>query len=200
MKTHHFTIGLVLALLLLGVGNSDADKTKTVRCTFSATFADGVETHIDTNNDTISGDLVQGIMNCNIGRFFFHEVAEFQAALPALVTCPAGTLREFHLQQNHGVFTEQKTGDQLFYEFATNAVTLCLNPDLTFSVSAQGTYTGGTGQFTDASGAFTTTTPGTGKYVVFGSKAGVPGGFGQITGTYTGTISLPNGRKTATKS
>jgi hypothetical protein len=191
MKKRSFIIGGALMLLLAGTAGGDGVKTKQVRCTVSGTFAEGIETHIDTNGDNISASLLQGIANCNIGRLFFREEYEYQAGLPAPVTCPAGT-EEFHLQQDHGVNTEEKTSDQLFYEFATNAATSCVNPaDLTFSFTPHGTYAGGTGQFTGATGSFDA--QGTGKILVVGSKDGVFGDFGQFSGTLTGTLILPHG-------
>jgi len=60
MKTCQFTIGIALVLLLAGVSNSDQTKTKQMSCTFGGSFTDGVETHIDTNGDTISANLHQG--------------------------------------------------------------------------------------------------------------------------------------------
>jgi hypothetical protein len=62
----------------------------------------------------------------------------------------------------------------------------CLNPDLTFSFTEHGTWAGGTGQFTEASGSFDA--QGTGKFLVTGRKAGVFGGFGQFINTLTGTL------------
>jgi hypothetical protein len=191
MEKRSFIMGSALVLLLAGtVGGDDEGKTKDISCTFSGTFADGVETHIDTNDDNISAGLDQGLENCNIGRFFFQEVAEYQAPVPPTAKCPAGTTEEFHLQQDHIVVTEEKTGDQIFAEVATNDATLCFKEsDLTFSITAHGTNTGGTGQFAGASGTFDAQS--TGKYLVFGFKNGVFGGFGQFSGTSTGTLILP---------
>jgi hypothetical protein len=189
MNIRHLTLGIGMVLLLAGAGNSAEVKTKDVRCTVAATFVSGVETHLDTNGDGRSASAHQGITNCNIGRFFFHEVAEFQAPLPAPVTCPADAL-EFPIQQLHAVRTEEKSGDQLFFEVATNDGTFCLKPaDFTFSATWQGTITGGTGQFTGASGSFEFQA--TGKYLVTGAKEGVFGGFGQFSGTTTETLVTP---------
>jgi hypothetical protein len=187
-----FIIGIAL-VLLAGTGASAEPKPKTqhVSCAFSATFDEGTETHIDTNNNGISASLLQGIANCNIGRLFFREAYEFNAALPAPVTCPAGTA-EFHLQQDHGVDTEEKTSDQLFYEFGPNGAISCVNfATLTFTFTSHGTYTGGTGQFAEATGSFDT--HGTGSFRVVGSKDGVDGDFGQLSGTLTGALTLPKG-------
>ena len=194
MKAHRLIIGLGIVLLWAGTGHSAETKTKHVSCTVSATFTSGVETHIDTNDDGRSAGLPhQGVLNCNIGRFFFQELAEFQApVVPPTPNCPAGTAREVPLQQLHGVAIEEKTGDQLFFEAATDAGTFCPNPDLTFSFTFHGTFAGGTGQFTGASGSFDEQD--TGKYLVFGFKEGIFGGFGQFTGTSTGTLSLPKGK------
>lgn len=190
MQKRSFIISLTLVLLWAGAGNSAEVKTKHVHCTGSGTFADGVETRIDTNGDGLSAGLSQGLDNCNTGRIFWQEVDEYQAPLPAPVTCPVGT-DEFRIQQGHGISTEEKTGDQLFYEYAPNTVTLCLHPDLRFSVTFNGTYTGGTGQFANASGSYSGQAAG--KYLVFGEKEGVFGGFGQFNGTYSGTLILPKG-------
>jgi hypothetical protein len=187
-----FIIGVALVLLAgTGVSAESKPKTQHVSCTFSATFNEGTETHIDTNGDNISASLLQGIANCNTGRLFFREEYEFNAALPAPVTCPAGR-EEFHLQQDHGVDTEEKTSDQLFYEFGPNGAISCVNPaDGTFTFTSHGTYTGGTGQFVGATGSFDT--HGTGKFLVVGSQDGVSGDFGQLSGTLTGTLTLPKG-------
>ena len=199
MENRYFIIGIALVLLLAGaVGSAEANtkhhtkaKSQHVRCTFSATFAGGVETNIDTNGDGVSALWHQGLENCNIGRFFFQEEAEFKAPLPAPVTCPAGT-QEFHLQQAHDVDTEEKTSDQFFLEVATDAGTLCFNPsDLTFSFTTHGTINGGTGSLTGATGTFDAHS--TGKFLVTGAKAGVFGDFGQFSGTTTGTLILPKG-------
>jgi len=177
-----------VVLRLAGASNGDDGKTKHLRCTFSGTFVSGVENHLDTNGDGRSASVHQGIVNCNIGRFLLHEEFEFLDPLPAPVTCPAGTA-EFDLVQAHAVLTAEKTSDQLFFEDAAGASTFCLNPDLTFSFTEHGTFAGGTGQFTEASGSFDG--QGTGKYLVFGFKEGVFGGFSQFTETVTGTLNIP---------
>jgi hypothetical protein len=193
MNVRYLTLGPGIVLLLAGASaNVTAHDTtqRAVNCTVSATFTSGVETHIDTNDDGSSAGLPhQGVLNCNIGRFFFQELAEFQApVVPPTSNCPAGTAREVPLQQLHGVATAEN-GDQLFFEAATDAGTFCPNPDLTFSFTFHGTFAGGTGQFTGASGSFDEQD--TGKYLVSGAKEGIFGGFGQFTGTSTGTLILP---------
>jgi len=190
MNIRYLTLGIGMVLLLAGVSNSDEIKTKHVRCTFGATFSSpGVETHIDTNGDTISAGLHQGLVNCNIGRFFFQEEFEFQPCQGACpVSCPAGTT-EFDLVQAHGVLTAEKTSEQLFFEDAAGASTFCLAPDLTFTFSEHATFAGGTGQFTGASGSFDG--QGTGKYLASGSKDNIFGGFGQFTEVATGTLTIP---------
>jgi hypothetical protein len=189
MENRSLIMGIALVLLLAGTAGSDGARPKNVSCAFSATFDEGTETHIDTNNDGISASLLQGIANCNIGRLFFREAYEFNAALPAPVTCPAGTV-EFHLQQDHGVDIDEKTSDQLFYAFGPNGGISCVNfATLTFTFTSHGTYTGGTGQFAGATGSFDT--QGSGSFLVVGSKGGVDGDFGQLSGTLTGTLTLP---------
>ena len=187
MNIRHLILGTGIVLLLAGVSNSDETKTKHVSCAFGATFVSGVETHLDTNGDTRSASVHQGIVNCNIGRFLFQEEFEFLNPLPAPVTCPAGTT-EFELLQAQVVLTAENTADQLFVADGAGEVTFCLSPDLTFSFTEHGTFTGGTGRFTGASGSFDG--QGTGKYLVSGAKEGVFGGFGQFTETATGMLTL----------
>jgi hypothetical protein len=188
MRVSDFTIGIALVLLLAGASNADDSKTKHLSCTFAATFVSGVENHLDTNGDGISASVHQGLVNCNIGRFLLHEEFEFLAPLTAPVSCPAGTT-EFDLLQAHVVLTSEKTADQLFFENGSGGETFCLNPDLTFSFMEHGTFAGGTGRFTEASGSIDG--QGTGKYLVTGSKDGIFGGFGQFTETGTGTLNTP---------
>ncbi len=189
MNIRYLTYGIGMVLLLANTGHSAEVKTKQVRCTVSGTFFSGIETHLDTNGDGRSASAHQGTTNCNIGRFVFHDAAEFQAPLPAPVTCPAGTL-EFPIQQLQAVRTEAKSGDQLFFAVEPNDGAFCLKPsDLTFSATWQGTIIGGTGQFTGASGTFALQT--TGKYLVTGEKEGVFGGFGHFNATTTETLNIP---------
>ena len=187
MKVCDFMVAIALVLLFVGTSNGDDSRTMHLRCTFSATFVSGVENHLDTNGDKRSASVHQGLVNCNIGRFLFQEEFEF-VPLPAPVSCPAGTT-EFDLEQARVVLTSEKTAEQLFFEDASGGETFCLNPDLTFSFMEHGTFTGGTGQFAEASGSIDGL--GTGKYLVTGSKNGVFGGFGQFTETATGTLNKP---------
>jgi hypothetical protein len=192
MENRYFIIGIALMLLAGAVSRATATGTTTqdLHCTFSGTFVAGVETHLDTNNDGLSAGSDQGLMNCNIGRFFFQEVLEYQAPVPATEGCPEGSTLEFHLQQHHGVSTEESS-DQLFAEIKTNDGILCLNESNgTFSFTGHGIITGGTGHFKGASGTFEGRS--TGKYLVFGSKNDIFGGFGQFNGTNTWKLTLPN--------
>jgi hypothetical protein len=104
VKVSDFTIGIALLLLLAGASYGDDGKTKHLRCTFSATFVSGVENHLDTNDDKRSASVPQGFVNCNIGRFLFHEEFEFLNPLTAPMTCPTGTA-EFNLLQARVVLT-----------------------------------------------------------------------------------------------
>lgn len=185
MNIRHLTLGLGI-VLLAGVSTSAEMKTKEVRCTFAATFVAGVDNHLDANGDGRSAGVHQGLVQCNLGRFLFHEVFEFQGPLPVPVSCPAST-QEFGFVQARRVLTAEKTADQLFVEDGASGVVLCLYPDLTFT--EHGTFAGGTRQFTGASGSFDGQA--TGKYVVFGMKEDVFGGLGQYTDTVTGTLAIP---------
>jgi len=187
IKVCDFTIGIALVLMLAGASNGNDSKTKHLRCTFSGTFVSGVENHLDTNGDERSASVHQGLVNCDIGRFLFHEEFEFLNPLPAPVACPTGTT-EFDLQQARIVLTSEKTTDQLFIEDAAGGVTFCFNPDLTFSFTEHGSLAGGTGQFAGTTGSIDGQA--TGKYLVTGSKDGVFGGFGQFTETATGTLNI----------
>ncbi len=188
MRTRFSTLGLTL-LMLTGFISSVSAKTQHLSCTFASTFADGVETHIDTNGDGVSAGLSQGIDNCNIGRFFIQLETEYVGPITPLTTCPQGT-EEFHGVQNRSVWTEEKTSDQVLSE--ASVITLCLNPslpDLPFSYTGKVTVIGGTGKFAGATGSIDIR--GAGKYLVLGVKDNVFGGFGQFTEIGTGTLTLP---------
>ena len=195
MNVRYLTVGIGLVLIWAGAGNSAEVKSKNgtptqVICSFSATFADGVESHIDTNKDGVSAVLDHAISNCNIGRFFISGAAEYQAPLLSPKTCPVGSTLEFRLQQARGVGIEERTGDQLFVEYGINGLTLCVNVlDGTVTSTGGGTYAGGTGQFEGASGSFKVRA--TGRYLATGEKDGVFGGFGQYTGKSKGELILP---------
>ncbi len=78
MNSKNLTIGTALAFIFAGAVGAAETKTTKFHCTFSATFADGVETNIDTNDDGASAVLDQGISNCNpTGRFFFQDEMEW---------------------------------------------------------------------------------------------------------------------------
>jgi hypothetical protein len=116
MHARYLTVGIGLVLIWASAGTSaevpsQDDTTMQVICSFSTTFADGVESHIDTNNDGVSAVLDHAISNCNIGRFFISGAAEYQAPLSPPETCPAGSTLEFRLQQARGVGIEERTGD-----------------------------------------------------------------------------------------
>jgi hypothetical protein len=192
MNVRYLTVGIGIALIWVGAGysaesESKKSKTQKVVCSFSATFADGVESHIDTNDDGVSAILDQAISNCNTGRFFITGAAEYQRPLFAPEICPADNFGlELHLQQARGVGTEERTGDQLFVEYGTNGLILCVGSNGTITSTGRGTYAGGTGQFEGASGSFEVRA--TGKYLVTGEKDGITAGFGQYTGTSEGEL------------
>ncbi len=194
MNRDFITISTALVLMLAGAVGAAEARTQHFHCKGSETFADGVETHIDTNGDGASAGSAQGLENCNIGRFFFQEEVEW-IPRPVTTACPAGTTEELYIDPTHGqqrvVVTDEKTSDQLFGK-ATSA-TLCINTSafpFPFTVSGQGENIGGTGKYTGATGPYTFTAAG--SYLMFGVKDGVFGGFGQVNFTSDGTLILPN--------
>jgi hypothetical protein len=196
MRTRYFTFGIALFLLTGIVGLANA-KTLRSHCTGSGTAADGVETNLDTNGDGVSATLDQGIQNCNTGRSFFQEENEW-IHQDHVTTCPAETTDEYHIDatqgQSHGVATDEKTGDQIFYK--TVASTLCVNGSAgTFTTAVQFEIFGGTGKATGATG--TGESHASGSVLVAGCKGGCPGPFGdfvQFTFTSDSTVNLPNGK------
>jgi hypothetical protein len=190
MKNCFILLGFVLTLLLAGYVGGDDVQTKKVHCTVAGSFTDGVETNIDTNNDNVSGGVIQGLSVCNTGRALVQAETEYAGPVTPNTTCPEGT-EEFHAVQNHSVATDQKTADQTFGEAVS--LTLCLDPtapDLAFTYTGKINIVGGTGNSTGAAGSLDV--QGSGKYLVFGFKNGVFGGFGQFSETDTGTLILPN--------
>jgi hypothetical protein len=192
IKVGRYITGATLGLMLLEVGcgsssSGQQNDPQSIECSGSSTVIDGVETSIDTDGDGISASANQGIVSCNIGRFFQHGVAEFGDPVPTPTNCPQGQL-EFTLV-SHAVWTDIDTGEQLFSEGP--ALVNCVNPapDLPFTLMGTLTFSGGTGRFAGATGSAEITN-GSGKYLVTGSKGGVFGGFAQFTFTETGTLTL----------
>jgi hypothetical protein len=194
MKTRHFTISIALVLLLAGAGLGDETKTQHFRCTSSGTFADGVETNIDTNGDGASATLDQGFAKCNIGNSIFQEEVEwiFQ---PTLTDCPnVPGMLELHISQTQGqqrfVATDLTTGDQTFSQITSG--TLCFNTSTGFvTTTAEGIIFGGTGKNAGVTGTYTG--QGSGSHLAAGFKGGVFGGFGQFSSTSEVTLTLPKG-------
>jgi hypothetical protein len=187
------TLGLAL-FILTGLVSHAAAKTRHLKCTIAGTFADGVETNIDTNGDNVSATLDQGTFNCSGSNGVFQEEAEW-IPQPTITNCPnVPGMIEFHIDPTQGqqraVQTNSKTGDQTFTQLTSG--TLCLS---TFTGQttgrSEGVYIGGTGRAAGATGTFTSQT--TGSYLAVGFKNGVFGGFGQFTGTVDATLILPNG-------
>jgi hypothetical protein len=204
MKRHVFIIGTAVVALLIGTVGRATDtgsRTLQVHCKGAGTFADGVETNIDTNGDGVSATLNQGLENCRpLGRLFFHQEEEWIRQDAVTSACPAGTTDEFHINatqgQTRGVATKERTGDQLFGKITSG--TLCLNfssfpnPPFPTTASGQTEIIGGTGRFAGATGTGTFTS--VGSFLQFGFKGGEGGpfgGFGQFTFTSNGTLTLP---------
>ncbi len=194
MQTRHFALGIALLLLITIIGAAQA-KTLQVHCKGAGTGTPGVETNIDTDGDGASASLDQGLVNCNIARFFFQEEGEL-ILQPTVTTCPPGTDEELHIDstqgQQRGVWTDEKTEDQLF--LMNSQQTLCLHAStlpLTFTSSGQTEAIGGTGKYAGATG--TIEFHATGSYLQFGFN-GISGAFGgliQFTSSDDGTLNLP---------
>jgi hypothetical protein len=195
MNSKHLSIATALFFLFVGaVGAAETKDTK-FHCTTSGTFAAGVETKIDTNDDGASATLDQGISNCTpTGRGFLQEETEW-VLQAAPTTCPQGTL-EFHIDeaagigQNRSVTTNEKTGDQLFARMTSG--TLCIDFSTFPAPTSSSTHheiIGGTGKLTGATGTFDSQSTGSYLMVDFNGF----GGFGQFTGTDDGTLTVPNG-------
>jgi hypothetical protein len=194
MRTHHLTLGLTL-LMFTGIVSYAEAKTRHLKCTQSNTFADGVETRIDTNGDNASATLSQGIGNCNGSNALVQEEAEWIQT--AVTHCPhEPNMFEFYISETQGqqraVGTDLKTGDQTFARITSG--TLCVNAATgILSGTAEGIYIGGTGKNTDATGTFESHF--SGRYLAFGCKDGICGGFGQSTATIEATLILPDGKR-----
>jgi hypothetical protein len=178
MQKRYFTIGLALVLMLaVAVGRAEAKQGHFISL-YAGSLVGGV---IDTNGDGRTTSVFTGIMNTTLGRFFFQAEDEYLPPLATNANCPAGT-REFLLLQEHVVLTQQTTGEQLLLTYTSG--TVCFDPKtLTATVHAQGTFSGGTGRFVNATGSFEDN--GTETILVFDPQGH---NLGNSTGTLTGTL------------
>src|SRR5262249_32929073 len=181
MNRNHRIVSTALVLMLAGTVGAAEAGSQHIHCKAAGTFADGVETHIDTNGDGQSATLDQGLENCTNGRFFFQEEVEW-IARPVSSACPAGTTFELYIDPTHGqgrsITTNEKTGDQLFYK--VTSATLCANTSaFPFPVTTSGEFEviGGTGKYSGATG--TGNSNATGSTLMIGVKDGVIGELGQ---------------------
>jgi hypothetical protein len=182
MYMHKLAMSLTVGLMLTVAASGAEARQIHLRGTFSDTFS---PLDSDVNNDGEKAALATGTSR-NIGgrRSTFQSRNEFLPALPAPVTCPNDTL-ELPLLISNTVSTDVLSGDQLF-GYST-AGTSCLNP-LTGAFTFQGTeiYWGGTGSLTGATGSAQVNSSG---FLHICDPAG--GCFGNETGTYTGTLTVP---------
>ena len=182
MKNRYFTIGIALTLLLAGGRDRAEAKSRHFVSDYAGTAVDGV---IDTDGDVIrTASVSTGIANTTLGRVLFQGEAEFLRRLATNVTCPAGTL-ERPLLQAHAVLTKEKTGEQLFLTYTSGVQCLDLTT-LTFTYHLQGTFTGGTGRFVNATGPFEDKDNGTGAVLVSDPQGHF---LANEAGTVTGTLS-----------
>ena len=195
MRIHYFTLGLALFMLMGLTGHATAE-THHLKCTHSLTGVDGVESHLDTNGDNVPANAAQGILICNGFRGLTHE--ELEVLPRPLTTCPkVPNMSEAYLSPTQGqhriVITDMKTGDQLFGQ--NTSMVFCVDTSdaahLTFSVTVEGRYVGGTGEYREAQGTFTGHY--SGSFLIYGFKDGVFGGFDQATGETEATMILPKG-------
>jgi hypothetical protein len=166
-------------LLAGGLGRAEAKQHQFISH-YAGTGVDGV---IDTNGDSQTASVNTGIATTTLGRFVFQGEAEFLPPLKTNVTCPTGTL-EFPLLQVHSALTDQHTGEQLLLTYTSGA--LCFDPTtLTDTLHAQGTFSGGTGRFVEATGPFEDNSTAT-LLVVDPHGHAFANESGTVTGTLTG--------------
>jgi len=176
MKKHNFTIGIALALMLAGGLDRAEAKSRHFISHYGATSVTGV---IDTDGNGRPGSVNTGIANTTLGQFFFQSESESRPRLATNVTCPAGTA-EIPLLQALAVLTKESTGEQLFVTYTSGVQ--CFDPTTrTITFHGQGTFTGGTGRFVDATGTFEEDD--TATLLVLDPQGHA---FANITGTLTG--------------
>jgi hypothetical protein len=184
MHLYKLAIGMMVGLILSVVAGSVEAKELKIKGSFSGGFS---PSDFDFTQDGQKASLNLTTSKSNLGRFTHQNQSEYLLPLPAPVTCPQDTV-EFLLRGSNTVATNTSTGDQLLS--IGNSGTLCVNPSTgTFTFQVTENYFGGTGRFTGASGSVQIS--GTGLFHVCD-----PAGrcFGSETGTFTGTLTLPNGK------
>ena len=196
---------MLICMITFGIGKAearDSDKAEArqlpLKGSYSGTF---VNTQIDTNSDGGKAALYMVSQKSTLGAFTFQGVDEVTFAGPA--TCPNGHAGlEFTLLRSvnpaaptNYVQRSESTGDLLFSEATSE--TICFDPSTDPSTGITGLQfgsltvkiTGGTGRFAGATG--TIAYEGTAKEF-FNDAAG--NYFGELSGTFTGTIITPSGK------
>jgi hypothetical protein len=118
----------------------------------------------------------------SFGRIAAQGVGEW-SNLQGLVNCPAGTIIEAEIVTARGVL-RAPDGDLLYSEFSSG--TSCTDPLGMTSYTTEGTFIGGTGRFTNATGTVKAT--GSVNTLVSDPQGNA---FGSATAELTGTIITP---------
>jgi hypothetical protein len=175
-------------VIILSTGKTEAGQIS-LKGSYSGIFAN---TQIDTNTDGGKAALYSTRLKGTFGSFSFQGVDEVTFA--GSTTCPNGhtglaftLLRPQNLAApTNYVQRSESTGDLLFSEATSE--TICFDPStgiqfghLTVKI------TGGTGRFADA----TETVAYEGTALEFFNDA-AGNYFGELSGTYTGTITTPH--------
>lgn len=125
-------------------GNADENFTES----FSGSFHSGPAS-TDTNNDGAPSSLATLEGDSTFGPISIQSSNEFRQVAPT-GACPQGNL-QFTLVRGNFIKRIEETGELLFGTWHTG--TSCFNPVSRNSETTQnGEFTGGTGQFTDATG------------------------------------------------
>lgn len=149
-KISIFLVLPVLMSLLLTTISCDEDgkADENFSESFSGSFHSGPAS-TDTNDDGAPATLANLAGDSTLGPLTIQSTNEFMQVAPT-GACPQGNL-QFNLVRGNFIKRFEETGELLFGSWHTGIS--CFNPELGNSETTQnGEFTGGTGQFTNASG------------------------------------------------
>lgn len=187
MVTKKRLLSATLALSLLWMSNQAEAKEKKFKGTFSGSY---ISTEVDTDGNGEKGSVVTLRGTSTLGSFSEQAVVESNFTGGTDTTCPSGNPgREYSMAPGTGHFVNRfDNGDLLWGEIPSE--TFCYDAVTTmYSFIGQFVVTGGTGKYQGATGSGTFN--GTAKHLFLYPADTTGRYFGEETGTFDGTVTLP---------
>lgn len=174
-------IGVVVVIEGLCLSTTAEAREQKITGSFSGSIATTV---MDVNSDGVASLLSTVRGKSSFGMTSAQTIGENAPRLSTVSACPPNNM-EFPLLMAHSVIHFDDTGDLLFATYSSGVT--CFDPSTgMFTTKGKGSFTGGTGTLTNATGDFEATSRGKG---IVRDRTGHE--FDYLTGEFSGTLFAP---------